>query len=45
MINSISGVAKLLLFELSKKLYTVFIFSFFISIAKCENIVKWFCGS
>ena len=45
----ITGVAKLRPFEpvhaveFSEKLYICS--SFFISIAKCRNIVKWYCGS
>jgi len=31
------------LFELSKKMYICSLF--FISIAKCRNIVKWYCGN
>ena len=31
------------LLELSEKLYICSLF--FISIAKCRNIVKWYCGS
>jgi len=42
-VHPISGVAKLRLFELSEKLYICFLF--FISIAKCRNVVKWYCGS
>ena len=34
-------VAKLWLFELSAKVYTVFVFYFYMS--KCRNIVKWHC--
>jgi len=39
----IAGVDKLRLFELFEKFYNCFLF--FISIAKCKNIVKWYCGS
>ena len=38
-----AGVAKLRLFTLSEKVYICFLF--FISIAKCRNIVKWYCSN